>query len=219
MMTRKHHGLQLLLCCSLLMLGAAFSQDTGQVVPQGTTTWAGNSELRVVGGYSPFSTHLIGVTDNRKLAYSALEYEFPLTHLGGMNISYYGGVVPFIAVHKPAETVNGTPFPSALNWGGGVEPIGFSFKFRNTSKLQPYLETAGGVLYFNDQVPIADSSQFNFMFHFGGGLALYRSGTHFLSVGYRYHHISNANLGHFNPGIDSNIFYIAAPLWHRTRIH
>jgi hypothetical protein len=79
------------------------------------------------------------------------------------------------------------------------------------------LETAGGIVYFDDQVPIADSSQLNFMFHFGGGIELFGENSHYLTIGYRYHHISNANLGHFNPGIDSNVIYIAIPLWRRSR--
>ncbi|MBV8205449.1 MAG: acyloxyacyl hydrolase [Acidobacteria bacterium] len=202
------------------LLGSAVSifaqENSPPVVPQ-SHSWLTGSELRVVGGYSPLSTKLIGVTHNRRLVFTALEYAVPLAHFHGVTLGYYGGIVPFVSIHKPAEPINGTAYPAATNWGGGVEPLGFSFSFRNTSKLRPFFDTAGGILYFNDQVPIAQSSQFNFMFHFGGGIELYRNGSHFLTLGFRYHHISNADTAHFNPGIDSNLFYVAVPIWKRAR--
>jgi hypothetical protein len=220
-MNRKRVLPYLLICVFCLAFGAALpslAQNQPDVVPQATTGWGG-SELRVVAGYSPRSNHLIGITPNRKLYFTAIEYQHPLFHFWGTTVSYYGGIVPFVGVHRPAESVNGVPYKAGLSWGPGAEPIGFAFGFLSGARIQPILETAGGLAYFNEDVPIAQSSQFNFMFHFGGGLEFYRDGGHFLTVGYRYHHISNANLGHFNPGIDSNLIYIAVPLWRRIKTH
>src|SRR5215472_6782171 len=201
-----------IIACPLTALG----QDNGQVIPQGVTPGRGG-ELRAVVGYSPNSNLVIGVSPNRELYFTALEYEHSIRQFWKTTLNYYGGIVPFMAVHHPAESINGVSFPAATNWGGGAEPIGFAWNFRTASHFQPILETAGGVVYFNDQVPIADSSQFNFMFHFGAGIEFYGRSGHFLTIGYRYQHISNANTGHFNPGIDSNLIYIAVPIIRRTR--
>ena len=83
--------------------------------------------------------------------------------------------------------------------------------------MQPFVSSQGGILYFTEQVPLPGSSQFNFSFHFGGGLDFYRHNAHFLTLAYRFHHISNADSGHFNPGIDSNLIYVAVPVWRRAR--
>ena len=201
----------------LLCSAAAFAQN-GQVVPQATTGWAGGSELRVVGGYSPRSNEGIGVTKNRKLYYAAIEYAHPIVHFHNTTLSYNAGIVPFIAVTRPAETILGTSYPAGTSWGMGATPVGFAWGFRPAARLQPFFEIAGGLAYFNEQVPIAQSSQFNFLAHWGGGVEFYHGGIHWLTVGYRYHHISNANTGHFNPGIDSNLMYVAFPFWRRTRV-
>ena len=71
---------------------------------------------------------------------------------------------------------------------------------------QPFLNTQGGFLYFTEQVPVPESSQFNFTFSFGAGVQAFR-GARALTLGYKFHHISNAQTGHYNPGIDSNLFY------------
>src|SRR5579884_3869609 len=127
---------------------SCFAQNQPDVVPQGTSGWGGN-ELRVVLGYSPRSNHLIGVTPDRKLYFAAIEYQRPLFQFWGTTLSYYGGIVPFVGVHRPAESVNGVSYPAAFNWGPGAEPIGFAFEFRPGARIQPMLETAGGLVYFN----------------------------------------------------------------------
>lgn len=214
MMNRKTALLLLLSFCFFVAVS-----DHAQVIPQGTSGWAGNSELRVVGGYSPRSNVGIGVTQHRKLIFTAIEYAHPIGYIRHTSVSYYGGIVPFAAVHKPAEMIAGTAYPAAWNWAIGAEPLGFAFNFRTNASVQPFLDSAAGLLYFNEQVPIAGSSQFNFMFHFGAGLEFYRNGGHFLTVGFRYHHISNAQTGHFNPGIDSDLIYVAVPIWRRIKTH
>lgn len=208
---------KLVLSAVLLLLLFSVASEA-QVVPQATTGWAGAAELRVVGGYSPRSNKAIGVTEHRKLIYTAVEYVHPIGHFGGTTVSYMAGLVPFIAVQRPAETILGTTYPAGTSWGAGATPIGFQFTFRPGARLEPFAELAGGLAYFNEQVPIANSSQFNFMAHWGGGIEFYHQHSHWLTIGYRYHHLSNANTGQLNPGIDSNLIYVAIPIWRRTRV-
>jgi hypothetical protein len=44
---------------------------------------------------------------------------------------------------------------------------------------------------------------------FGGGLTFFRKRRQTVSIGYRYQHLSNANISLHNPGADANTFYVA----------
>jgi hypothetical protein len=43
---------------------------------------------------------------------------------------------------------------------------------------------------------------------FGGGVNLYTSPRNTVTVGYRYQHLSNANISKHNPGTDADTFYL-----------
>ncbi len=92
--------------------------------------------------------------------------------------------------------------------GIGLEPVGFDFNFRRRHRIQPVAGINGGFLKFPRDVPISNSNSFNFTFSLRGALQIFTSESRSLTIGYRFHHISNANTGNpFNPGIDSNFIY------------
>ena len=62
-----------------------------------------------------------------------------------------------------------------------------------------------GFLVATRDVPVDDSSRFNFTFEFGGGVELRRSPRHSWSIEYRLHHLSNDYTGTNNPGVDNQI--------------
>lgn len=93
-------------------------------------------------------------------------------------------------------------------YGFGLEPVGFDFNFRRRHRFQPVVGINGGFAKFPRDVPVSNSNSFNFTFSLRGGMQMFLSQSHSVTVGYRYHHISNANTGNpFNPGIDSNFIY------------
>jgi opacity protein-like surface antigen len=80
--------------------------------------------------------------------------------------------------------------------------------FRRGCVLQPYVNVTGGILYFTDNVPVADSSNFNFTFGFGAGVEIWHLENQSVLLGYKYQHISNGYTAPQNPGVDSNLFYV-----------
>jgi hypothetical protein len=75
-------------------------------------------------------------------------------------------------------------------------------------KIQPCINGTLGFLYFRRQVPILESSQFNYTISIGFGAQFFpRSGRSF-TVGWKYFHLSNNYQGHLNPGLDSGVFYV-----------
>ena len=94
-------------------------------------------------------------------------------------------------------------------YGFGLEPVGFDFNFRRRHRFQPVTGINGGFAKFPRDVPISNSNSFNFTFSLRGGLQIFTSESRSITIGYRYHHISNADTGNpFNPGIDSNFMYV-----------
>jgi hypothetical protein len=92
-------------------------------------------------------------------------------------------------------------------YGAGAAPVGLKFNFRRNRRVQPFGQATGGFLYFSEQVPVTNASQFNFTFDFSGGVQVVNSNRRSFTIGYKYHHISNGYTGTFNPGVDVQMVF------------
>jgi Lipid A 3-O-deacylase (PagL) len=90
-------------------------------------------------------------------------------------------------------------------YAGNLSPIGFKLNLRPQSHIQPILTTTGGMVVSFRDLPVFDSSAFNFTFSFGVGMEWFQNENRSLRVEYRVQHISNAALGAVNPGVDSQL--------------
>jgi hypothetical protein len=61
-------------------------------------------------------------------------------------------------------------------------------------------------------VPVDDATRFNFTFEFGAGIEFFRDRHQSWSIDYRIHHLSNAYIGTYNPGVDNQIFRVTYSL-------
>jgi Lipid A 3-O-deacylase (PagL) len=95
----------------------------------------------------------------------------------------------------------------AYAYGIGGGPIGAQLNFVHYRLVEPFLTSGGGFLYFNHRM--FEATQFNFTAQLGAGVQLFtRSRRASLDLGYKYHHISNANLGNRNPSMDSQMLFV-----------
>lgn len=94
----------------------------------------------------------------------------------------------------------------AYAYGGGGSPVGAQVNFVHNRRFEPFLTAGGGFLYFDRR--LFGETQFNFTAQMGGGVQLFTGHGSTLDLGYKYHHISNANLGDQNPGMDSHTLFI-----------
>jgi hypothetical protein len=123
------------------------------------------------------------------------------------------------ALAMPGEPVSGQTHPKTRrmrSYDGGVSPVGFRASFLPQGRVQPYLSTNGGELYFGHRVLSPQGSQFMYTIDFGAGLMIFRTRRQAVSISYRYQHLSNADHSHHNPGTDANTFYVAISRF-RTR--
>jgi hypothetical protein len=96
----------------------------------------------------------------------------------------------------------------AYSYGLGGSPIGAQVNFVHYRHIEPFLTSGGGFLYFNHRM-FGTTQQFNFTAQLGGGVQLFTSSRRTaIDLGYKYHHISNANLANQNPGLDSHMLFM-----------
>jgi opacity protein-like surface antigen len=182
----------------------------------------GTNEVSLWGGFSPNSPRNIGVTGDRKLFLLNVQYDRVLFTTRNIAWKYMGEVVPvaIITQHPEVIQLGGGATASVgtdkIVYGAGFSPLGAQMNFRRKAEVQPFLNAQGGLLYFADQVPVVNSSQFNFTFSFGAGVQIFRNNRSALTIGYKYHHISNDETAPRNPGVDSNLFYMGYSwLWRK----
>ena len=202
--------------CVLLFAACGVAQQSATASSSGKALEPGTNQLGFWGGYSPNNPNLIGITTDRQYFEFDVQYARVLAAGDSWAFKYMVELVPAALINQPRQqqVVQGNVLvladvPGTKRWiyGGGTSPIGLQMNFRRGHTLQPYLNGTAGMLYFTDQVPVSGSSQFNFTFGWGAGVEIWAHENQSLSLGYKFHHISNANSASRNPGADSNIFY------------
>lgn len=123
------------------------------------------------------------------------------------------------AFSEPADPATGFPgytftqtCGTRWTYAGGISPLGQRINIAPRNRLQPFAVCNAGFLVSPRDVPLNNSSRFNFTFEFGGGFEFFHDRRHSWSVEYRIHHLSNAYTGTYNPGVDSQIFKLTYSL-------
>jgi hypothetical protein len=167
-------------------------------------------------GYSPFSFVLKGTSKDRQLLVLNLQYARTLVATRPLTFKYTADLVPLALEFQPTQLymVGGRPL---VNSGGtlraaGANPIGFQANF-GSKWIQPFGSGSLGFLYFNRQMPVIGSSQFNYNITIGFGAQFFPRRGRSFSVGWKYHHLSNDYQARFNPGLDSGVFYVGMSMF------
>jgi hypothetical protein len=136
-------------------------------------------------------------------------YERLIYWRGPFAVRWVFDAVPVALVGDP-HTSNGH---RAYAYGVGGSPVGAQVNFVHYRHVEPFLTSGGGFLYFNHRM-FGTTQQFNFTAQLGGGVQLFTSSRRTaIDFGYKYHHISNANLANQNPGLDSHMLFVGLSLF------
>jgi hypothetical protein len=109
-----------------------------------------------------------------------------------------GSSVPIYPVYGTMKT-----YAVAFN------PLGVRLNSFSHERIQPTFATDFGVVISGRDLPIDNSSNFNFMFSFGPGAEFFLNREASIRLEYIFRHISNANIGAINPGIDAGVFRLS----------
>lgn len=146
--------------------------------------------------------------------------EYLLEDAGPMSLAFYMEAMPAIVVGgvpryhyadfwlPPAgpmvrEKVWDEPAPV---YGAGLTPVGVQLYGSISKKVSLFASASAGAAWFTRDMPVPDARQVNFLVDMGGGIRVARATGAFLA-GIKFQHMSNANLGRQNPGIDGNVVY------------
>lgn len=176
----------------------------------------GDNELGFWAGFSPKATTIFaGLHEDeaadRKFFIAAFRYGRTLAANDHVALQYTLDAIPVAiatGVIVSRATVGGvTTFTRETAYGIGLTPAGLQLDFANKSKVHPFIHVNGGFLGFNKSMPIEDSGKFAFVGEAGGGVRIFTSERHAVTLGVRFHHISNGNTSGANRGLNQFIFY------------
>ena len=171
------------------------------------------NEFGVWGGGSFSTPTLIGKTEETRLAIVALRYARVLARGDNLSLKYTIDAMPVARLSFPVFEQAAPPGSGVLKrrrtfTAAGLSPVGFQLNFRRRERVQPFVQTSGGFLYFGARIPEERGARFNFTGDFGGGVQWKTSLRRAWTFGYRYQHVSNGYRAEVNPGFDSNLFYV-----------
>jgi len=180
----------------------------------------GDNEYGVWGGGATGATTIFGgltdeEADERGFAVLAFRYGRTLAASEHLALQYTLDAVPVaLAIGNiESSTVVATPagpvttFTRDTAYGVGVTPLGLQLDFANSSRVKPFIHVNGGLLVFNESVPLPDAGRLALVGEAGGGVRVYTSERRALSFGVRFHHISNGDRAGANRGLNQFIIY------------
>jgi hypothetical protein len=166
-------------------------------------------------GLSLISGHIWGYAGDVKYMPIDVRYSYLISPHRSWTLRYAPELTALALLDQPVPGAKPTTAqPAAQNlreriYGSGVSPVGFETDFLPEKRFQPFLSTNGGFLYFDDRVLSPQGSKWMYSIDFGTGIHIFRKARQDWSLGYRYQHLSNANISLHNPGTDANTFYVA----------
>ena len=121
------------------------------------------------------------------------------SHLPGFLRGRFAWVVeavPVFGQYEPTRT-----------YGFGLSPLVWRWNFEPRGRVAPYAELAGGGLWTTEPVP-DHTTRANFTAHAAGGVRWFVKPHEALVLSYWFHHISNGNRIHPNPGVNSHVVQV-----------
>lgn len=196
---------------------ALHGQQTVVTTPpaRNATRWQGPGGRHEVGfwwGYSGFSGDIWGAAHSVTYMPTGIRYSYEFArHNELWSLRYSPEITPYARISwlQPEVATNTVTrnSPRLYTSGAGASPVGFRLNFRPLTPMQPFFSTNAGFVYFRDRVLSAQGSQFMYTIDFGAGVNIYQRRNQAITIGYRYQHLSNANISIHNPGTDANTFY------------
>jgi len=137
-------------------------------------------------------------------------------------------VIPFWLAYYPSQTQTmyfaGNLMPPASvqlasysSRGASLTPFIFRWNLarRIRSRIVPWVQLGGGVLWTNHKFPILEGSTcvFNFTPQYGAGVNIFNDSGRSINLAVKMVHISNARLGNYNPGMNKTVQFSAGYSW------
>ena len=118
------------------------------------------------------------------------------------NLQWAADLIPVYLVSQPN-----------LVYGGSFNPVVLQWNFTAGRRIVPFVAAEAGVLFTTTEVPPGDTSRVNFTPTLASGVYLVRHRKQAIALSVHLTHISSANLGNKNPGINSSLQFRVGYCW------
>lgn len=203
------------LLCSVLCLRPLIAQAPADLS-------RGDRSIGAWVGFSPDTRDAFRPTQRRELIVAGLRAEWVLERLGPLALAATGDLIPIaIVTQNPTYITREITLPESgfvhrfkqetgnkPVFGAGASPFGLKLYVGSSRHVRFYAASAVGALWFTRDMPVPDARKFNVMVEGGAGCEIVRGSGRALALGYKFHHLSNANSAPYNPGLDSHVFYL-----------
>ncbi len=219
------------LCLLLGSTAALLAQGPADqtAAPRGTAT---------VGIWTGVSWHAPGPSGvqragDREFVLVALRYRRVLLSSSRIALAYTADLIPVAVVTDnssekagPLRVTNGDLLGTTASgfglaggrlkgntvFGWGAAPAGVEVSVSITRRFGIVVGGTAGFLTFSKPVPFANASKLNATFDVGVGFDM-AVGRGWRAIGgYKFHHLSNAGTGDFNPGLNASVWYLGTLL-------
>jgi hypothetical protein len=197
----------------LLIVGLAFVSACALAQEGRSSTPRGRNEFGFWGGVSSNEPMVVAISRDRRVSLVGLRYGRRIFQTKPVAFTYTFDLLPLVLVSQPRNIKGSNIGGRELVYGAGLSPVGVRFDLMPRRALHPFVNASGGAVLFTRNTPYSDATKFNYMFEAGMGIALRRRSERVLTLGWKFHHISNAERVPDNPGIDSNIIYMGFSLF------
>ena len=193
--------------CLTLFLPTKSQAESRSLEPQARgTVQRGALEIGVMAGYLHGNDTLTSVSSNRSALYALPRVGIVVTPDVGSGL--YAGNLELLV--EPLYAHYFKPF-GATAAGGSVL---LKYNFLGFGRWMPFWDLGIGMLWTNLAPRIPEqSTPFNFVMESGPGVQYFATERVALTLGVRFHHISNAGLGHRNKGLNSTLGYLGLSIF------
>ncbi|TLY20868.1 MAG: acyloxyacyl hydrolase [Nitrospirae bacterium] len=166
----------------------------------------GTLEVGVMAGYLQGNDTLTSVSSNRSALYALPRVGIVVTPDIGSGL--YAGNLELLI--EPLYAHYFKPF--GANAAGGS--VVFKYNFLGFGRWLPFWDLGLGMLWTNLAPRIPEqSTPFNFVLESGPGVQYFATERVALTLGVRFHHISNAQTGDRNKGLNSTLGYLGLSIF------
>jgi len=166
--------------------------------------WEGKrARLDYSGEFSPFYRESDPTMVATETTIAGYPYVTPITPVRVIAVSHISLGDSCVSICYPIYPVYGS---DETTYAVSISPLGARLVFRPRRRVQPTFETNLGAVISTRDIPIDNSSLFNYQFTFGPGVQMFALRNTAVRMEYVFRHISNAGTGTMNPGIDQGVF-------------
>ena len=156
------------------------------------------------------SGHVWGYAKDVKYMPIDVRYSYELEHWDHWTMRYSPELTALAMIDEPVPRAPDAYTMRKRTYGSGLSPVGFQSDFFPSKRVQPFLSTemadlsTSWIACCRRRAPSSCTRSI-----------LERALTSFVrqrqavTIGYRYQHLSNANISLHNPGMDANTFYVS----------